>query len=151
MNLPTFAVILEDNVLSRVYGASKVCHLVNSEIGDVTQHIEANMTGREINNIYKALGYTEQSVIANLVLFDDAETNIIVNQLELLNTTMDTESKMSATLRELVVLFAATILVLIAFGISLGYYENSRQNDMVIDSKIFALISTLIDKLPSSQ
>lgn len=147
MNLPTFAVILEDHVLSRVYGASKVVHMVNSEIHDVNQHINSSMTGRDISAIYKALGYVEQSIVANLVLFDESETNIIVNQLELLNTSMDTESKMSETLRELVVLFAATILVLIAIGISIGYYENSRQNNMAVDSKLFSVVTTLIDRL----
>lgn len=147
LNLPTFAVILEDHTLSRVYGASKVVHLINAEINDVNQHINANMSGREISAIYKALGYEEQSKIAEIILFNESETNIIVNQLELLNASMDSQSKMSETLRDLVVLFAATLLVLLAFGILAGYYENARQNNAVIDSKIFAILGDLVEKV----
>lgn len=147
MNLPTFAVILEDHVIGRVYGASKVVHLVNAEISDDTQHITAAMSGREISSIYKALGYEEQRVLAGVSLFDESEMNIIVNQLELLNTSTNSESRMSETLRDLVVLFAATIIVLIATGISIGYYTNARQNDAMVESKLFAWIETFIDKV----
>lgn len=147
MNLPTFAVILEDHVIGRVYGASKVVHLVNAVITDDTQHITTAMSGREIGLIYKALGYEEQSTLAGVSLFDESEMNIIVNQLELLNTSTNSESRMSETLRELVVLFAATLLVLAALGICMGYYTNARQNDAMVESKLFAWIETVIDKL----
>lgn len=145
LNLPTFAVILEDHMLSQVYGASKVVHVVNNEISDVNQHINANMRGREISAIYKALGYEEQTKLADTVLFNESETNIIVNQLELLNASMDNQSKMNETLRDLIVLFSATLLVLVALAILAGYYENARQHHALMDSKIFSSFGNVID------
>lgn len=147
MNLPTFAVILEDHILGRVYGASKVIHVINEQINDESQHIDATMTGRDISNIYKSLGYQEQSLIANTDLFDESETNIIVNQLELLNTASNSESRMSETLRDLVVLFAATLLVVLSAGITLVYYTSAHQNNAVVHSKVFAVVGTVIDKI----
>ena len=147
MNLPTFAVILEDHILGRVYGASKVIHVINEQISDESQHISATMSGRDISNIYKTLGYQEQSLIANTVLFDESETNIIVNQLELLNTASNSESRMSETLRDLVVLFAATLLVVLSVGITLVYYTSAQQNNAVVHSKVFALVGAVIDRI----
>lgn len=147
MNLPTFAVILEDHTIDRVYGASKVIHVINEQISDESQHISATMSGRDISNIYKTLNYQEQSLIANIDLFDESETNIIVNQLELLNTASNSESRMSETLRDLVVLFAATLLVFLSAGITIVYYASAQQNNAVVPSKVFALVGTIINKL----
>ena len=147
MNIPMFAVILEDHILGRVYGASKVIHVINEQINDESQHIDATMSGRDISNIYKTLGYQEQSLIANTDLFDESETNIIVNQLELLNTASDSESRMSETLRDLVVLFAATLLVVLSVGITLVYYTSAHQNNAVVHSKVFAVVGTVINKI----
>ena len=147
MNLPTFAVILEDHILGRVYGASKVIHVINEQINDESQHIDTTMSGRDISNIYKTLGYQEQSLIANTDLFDESETNIIVNQLELLNTASNSESRMSETLRDLVVLFAATLLVVLSAGITLVYYTSAHQNNAVVHSKVFAVVATVINKI----
>lgn len=147
MNLPTIAIILEDHELGKVYGASKVVYLVNGKIEDVEKHIALNMTGKEINAIYKGLDYTEQTMLIEMDILDESETAIIVNQMELLNNASDSEGKMSEALRELIIMFGATILLIIAVGICFGYYENSRQNNAVMNSNLFSFVSNVIDKL----
>lgn len=146
MNLPTIAIILEDHELGKVYGASKVVHLVNAIIEDVEQHIALNMTGKEINVIYKGLDYNIQTRLIEMDILNEAETAIIVNQMELLNNASDSEGKMSETLRELIVGFGATVLVIIGLAICIGYYESARQNNAVMDSKLFSFVAGLIDR-----
>jgi hypothetical protein len=85
MNLPMIAIILEEHPLGKIYGASKTVHLVNSKLVDIEKHITLDMTGRQINAYYKALDYTDQMVLVDLDIYDEIETNIIVNQIELLN------------------------------------------------------------------
>lgn len=148
MNLPTFAIILEDHTLERVYGTSKVVHLVNSNITDIENHITPDMSGRQINNIYRRLNYVEQQHIQALDLFDETEAAILINQIELLNTSINTEGRVNTQLRELLVLFITTTIVILAVGISLGYYENTRQNDSVVESNIFRMVSKLLDSIP---
>lgn len=148
MNLPTFAIILEDHTLERVYGTSKVVHLVNSNITDIENHITPDMSGRQINNIYRRLNYVEQQHIQALDLFDETEAAILINQIELLNTSINTEGRVNTQLRELLVLFITTTIVILAVGISLGYYENTRQNDSVVESNIFRMVSKLLDNIP---
>ena len=149
MNLPTFAIILEDHTLERVYGTSKVVHLVNGNITDTANHITPDMSGRQINNIYRRLNYEEQQLIQRLDLFDETESAILINQIELLNTSTNAEGRINAKLRELVVLFVATTIVVLAIVISLGYYENARQNNSVVESKIFHIVSKIIDSMPT--
>lgn len=146
MNLPTVAIILEDHILGKIYGASKVVHLVNGKIEDTEKHITTAMTGKEINAIYKALDYTEQLAMVDMDVYDESETVIIINQVELLNSASDSEGKMSKTLRELIVIFGATLLVIIAVGISVGYYENAKQHNAVMHSKLFSFAAGLIDR-----
>ena len=146
MNLPTIAIILEDHELGKIYGASKIVHLVNAEIHDVVNHINVTMTGRELNAIYKGLDYTIQTMLIELDVLDESETAIIVNQVELLNSASDSEGKMSETLKELIVGFGATILVIVGLAFCAGYYENARQNNAVIDSKFFSFASGLIER-----
>lgn len=148
MNLPTFAIILEDHTLERVYGTSKVVHLVNSNITDIENHITPDMSGRQINNIYRRLNYVEQQHIQALDLFDETEAAILINQIELLNTSINTEGRVNTQLHELLVLFITTTIVILAVGISLGYYENTRQNDSVVESNIFRMVSKLLDSIP---
>lgn len=148
MNLPTFAIILEDHTLERVYGTSKVVHLVNSNITDIENHITPDMSGRQINNIYRRLNYVEQQHIQALDLFDETEAAILINQIELLNTSINTEGRVNTQLRELLVLFITTTIVILAVAISLGYYENTRQNDSVVESNIFHMVSKLLDSIP---
>lgn len=149
MNLPTFAIILEDHTLERVYGTSKVVHLVNGNITDTANHITPDMSGRQINNIYRRLNYEEQQLIQRLDLFDETESAILINQIELLNTSTNAEGRINAKLRELVVLFVTTTIVVLAIVISLGYYENARQNNSVVESKIFHIVSKIIDSMPT--
>lgn len=149
MNLPTFAIILEDHTLERVYGTSKVVHLVNGNITDTANHITPDMSGRQINNIYRRLNYEEQQLIQRLDLFDETESAILINQIELLNTSTNAEGRINAKLRELVVLFVTTTIVVLAIIISLGYYENARQNNSVVESKIFHIVSKIIDNIPT--
>lgn len=149
MNLPTFAIILEDHTLERVYGTSKVVHLVNGNITDTANHITPDMSGRQINNIYRRLNYEEQQLIQRLDLFDETESAILINQIELLNTSTNAEGRINAKLRELVVLFVTTTIVVLAIVISLGYYENARQNNSVVESKIFHIVSKIIDNIPT--
>lgn len=146
MNLPMIAIILEEHPLSKIYGASKTVHLVNSKIADEEKHINLNMTGREINAFYKALDYTDQMILVELDIYDEGETNIIVNQIELLNNASDSEGRLSESLRELIIVFFATFLFLTSVVIAAGYHENARQHNAIIESKIFSLIGTLIDK-----
>ena len=149
MNLPTFAIILEDHTLERVYGTSKVVHLVNGNITDTANHITPDMSGRQINNIYRRLNYEEQQLIQRLDLFDETESAILINQIELLNTSTNAEGRINAKLRELVILFVTTGIVVLAIIISLGYYENARQNNSVVESKIFHIVSEIIDSIPT--
>lgn len=146
MNLPTVTIILEEHTLGRVYGASKVVHLVNSNIADLEKHISVDMTGRQINAIFKSLDYAEQMVIVELDVYNETESNILINQIELLNSASDSEGKMSETLRELIVTFGVTILFIIAVGVCVGYYENAKQNDAVMDSRLFGFIIEIIDR-----
>lgn len=150
MNLPTFAIILEDHTLERVYGTSKVVHLVNGIITDIENHITPDMSGRQINNIYRRLNYDEQQLLQSLALFDETEAAILINQIELLNTSTDTEGRINAKLRELIVLFMTTTIVIIAIAITIGYYANAVQSNSVMDSKIFALVSKVMDSIPVS-
>lgn len=150
MNLPTFAIILEDHTLERVYGTSKVVHLVNGIITDIENHITPDMSGRQINNIYRRLNYDEQQLIQSLTLFDETEAAILINQIELLNTSTDTEGRINAKLRELIVLFMTTTIVIIASAITIGYHANAVQSNSVMDSKIFALVSKVMDSIPVS-
>lgn len=149
MNLPTFAIILEDHTLERVYGTSKVVHLINGNIIDTANHITPDMSGRQINNIYRRLNYEEQQLIQRLDLFDETESAILINQIELLNTSTNAEGRINAKLRELVILFVTTGIVVLAIIISLGYYENARQNNSVVESKIFHIVSEIIDSIPT--
>ena len=148
MNLPTFAIILEDHTLERVYGTSKVVHLVNGNITDATNHITPDMSGRQINNIYRRLNYEEQQLVQTLDLFDETEAAILINQIELLNTSTNAEGRINAKLRELMVLFVTTTIVILSIAISLGYYENARQNNSVVESKIFYIVSKFVDSIP---
>lgn len=148
MNLPTFAIILEDHTLERVYGTSKVVHLVNGIITDIENHITPDMSGRQINNIYRRLNYDEQQLIQSLTLFDETEAAILINQIELLNTSTDTEGRINAKLRELIVLFMTTTIVIIASAITIGYHASAVQSNSVMDSKIFSFISKVIDSIP---
>lgn len=148
MNLPTFAIILEDHTLERVYGTSKVVHLVNGIITDIENHITPDMSGRQINNIYRRLNYDEQQLIQSLTLFDETEAAILINQIELLNTSTNTEGRINAKLRELIVLFMTTTIVIIASAITIGYHANAVQSNSVMDSKIFSFISKVIDSIP---
>lgn len=150
MNLPTFAIILEDHTLERVYGTSKVVHLVNGIITNIENHITPDMSGRQINNIYRRLNYDEQQLIQSLTLFDETEAAILINQIELLNTSTDTEGRINAKLRELIVLFMTTTIVIIASAITIGYHANAVQSNSVMDSKIFALVSKVMDSIPVS-
>lgn len=150
MNLPTFAIILEDHTLERVYGASKVVHLVNGIITDIENHITPDMSGRQINNIYRRLNYDEQQLLQSLALFDETEAAILINQIELLNTSTNTEGRINAKLRELIVLFMTTTIVIIASAIAIGYHANAVQSNSVMDSKIFALVSKVMDSIPVS-
>lgn len=150
MNLPTFAIILEDHTLERVYGTSKVVHLVNGIITDIENHITPDMSGRQINNIYRRLNYDEQQLIQSLTLFDETEAAILINQIELLNTSTNTEGRINAKLRELIVLFMTTTIVIIASAITIGYHANAVQSNSVMDSKIFALVSKVMDSIPVS-
>lgn len=150
MNLPTFAIILEDHTLERVYGTSKVVHLVNGIITDIENHITPDMSGRQINNIYRRLDYDEQQLIQSLTLFDETEAAILINQIELLNTSTNTEGRINAKLRELIVLFMTTTIVIIASAITIGYHANAVQSNNVMDSKIFSFISTVMDNIPVS-
>lgn len=146
MNLPMIAIILEEHKLGKIYGASKTVHLVNSKITDIEKHINLEMTGREINVFYKALDYQDQMILVELDIYDEVETNIIVNQIELLNNASDSEGRLSESLRELIVVFFATLLFLTSVVIAAGYYENSRQHDAIIESKVFSHIGNLIDR-----
>lgn len=146
MNLPMFAIILEDHPLAKIYGASRVVHLVNSKLTDTEQHITTSMSGREINAIYKALDYTDQMILVELDIYNESEVAIIVDQIELLNNASDSEGRLSESLRELVVMFLATLLFLTSAAVTAGYYENSRQNDAVIESRLFSFIGSIVDK-----
>lgn len=148
MNLPTFAIILEDHTLERVYGTSKVVHLVNGIITNIENHITPDMSGRQINNIYRRLNYDEQQLLQALALFDETEAAILINQIELLNTSTDTEGRINAKLRELIVLFMTTTIVIIASAITIGYHANAVQSNSVMDSKIFSLASKVMDSIP---
>lgn len=148
MNLPTFAIILEDHTLERVYGTSKVVHLVNGIITNIENHITPDMSGRQINNIYRRLNYDEQQLLQSLALFDETEAAILINQIELLNTSTNTEGRINAKLRELIVLFMTTIIVIIASAITIGYHANAVQSNSVMDSKIFSFISKVMDSIP---
>lgn len=151
MNLPTIAIILEDHQLGKVYGAAKIIHLVNSKIDDVNCHINVDMTGREINAIYKSLDYTIQTLLIELDVLDESETAIIVNQMELLNSASDSEGRMSETLKELMVGFGATILVIVGISFCFAYYENARQNNAVMDSKLFSFAASLIERFTPAE
>ena len=147
MNLPTIAIILEDHELGKVYAASKVVHLVNEKIADVEKHITLNMTGKQINAVYKALDYTVQTSLIEMDVLDESESAIIVNQVELLNSASDSEGRMSETLRELIVMFGATLLLVIGVAICIGYYVSAEQNNAVMHSKVFSIVSNLIERL----
>lgn len=147
MNLPMVAIILEEHQLSKIHGASKTVHMVNSNIEDIEKHITVDMTGRQINAIYKKLDYKEQLLLVELDIYDEMETNIVVNQIELLNSATDTEGRLSESLRQLVVVFLATLILLTGLVVTAGYYENSKQHEAVIESKMFSFIGTFIDKV----
>lgn len=146
MNLPMIAIILEEHSLSKIYGASKTIHLVNSHISNIEQHITIDMTGREINELYKGLDYRLQMDLVGLDIFDETETSIVINQIELLNNASDSEGKLSETLRELIIIFLATIILVTTIVITIGYYENSRQRNAVVSSNLFAFLNIIIDK-----
>lgn len=146
MNLPTVAIILEDHLLGKVYGASKVVHLVNSKIENTEKHITIDMTGKEINLLYKSLDYREQISLVDMDVYDESESAIVINQVELLNNASDSEGKMSRTLTELIIMFGATILVIATVGISAGYYENARQHNAIINSNVFSFTANVINK-----
>lgn len=144
MNLPTVAILLEDHPLVKVYGGGKMVHLINSKIPDVTQHIDLNMTGRDITELYRSLDYTLQMDLVGLELYDESEATVLINQIELLNSATDSEGKMSDTVRDLVVIFAATILLLLAGGICMAYYVSSRQSGMSVDSQLVGIVTELV-------
>lgn len=147
MNLPTFAIILEDHILDQVYGASKVIQVVNDLIPNEQNHIHLNMSGHDINNVYRKLNYREQQLLQNITLYDEVESNILINQIGLLNASSNKEITMEAKLRDLILLFITTTIVVTTLVVCLGYYENSRQNNSIVESKIFSLVTHLFDNL----
>lgn len=145
MNLLTFSVILDDLTLSKMLCSARVLHEVNGLIADSNNHISAKMTGREIAELYKRLPYTDQHQLSVHILFGDADIPLITTEIEILKSSVDQVEKTSGVMRDVAMITIATLLLISSSFILFGYYENSRQHNRVIDSKLIKYLTELLE------
>lgn len=146
MKISFLAVALGDIKLSKVHRSNRIVGKINNLIDDSIQHISPDMTGDDIIEWYTGLDVTLQNQIDRVNLFDKAEREYIVKDLQNLREEQKSKKHTQDKLYQLSVGFLATTMVLISLLATCLYYLNAKHNGLLVHSNLTEGIAALFVK-----